>query len=585
MQNHTHHNFSLTSLHSTIIILLFIVLLNGCGGSSDSNDGVVETLPVTSSPITLLPVISPSEVTDFEQNGYNKDFTSAHFSGSNNCSTCHDGIRDNTGNDLSIVKDWSASMMANAAKDPLWKAKVKSEINRNPQLSEEIADKCTRCHMPMASVESNYDGKTVKLFDDGFLNPNNERHDEAMDGVSCTLCHQIADNDTFGTEAGMSGHFAVEEQRYIYGQYSDVSTRPMQNNVNYTPTYSKHVSSSELCASCHNLKTPYIDESGILVADKTFPEQMPYSEWEASDFNDKGSTPSTCQQCHMPQVNNADVSISTVPNNLKQRDQFSQHLFLGANTYMLSILKNNGAELNTEYVSFDNLITRNREFLTTAGSIDVINSSLVNDELIFDLQINNAIGHKLPTSYPSRRVYLHIVIKNDVGDIIFESGKTRSNGSIDGNDADIDRTQFEPHYQVIISADQVQIYETVMGNVANKVTYTLLEAGQYLKDNRILPQGFNKETVPDDIAVYGLANIDDSFIAGKDSLRYQVDVSQFSGNFFSVAIALNYQPVAYSFLQDLFEDESIAVERFKKYNESAVVKFETIAEQSIQINR
>ena len=582
MTNHELQTSILTSIHSTIILLLFIALLNGCGGSSDSSDGVVATLPKISSSITST---APPEITDSEQNEYNNNFTSEHFSGSNNCASCHDGISDNTGNDLSIVEDWSASMMANSAKDPLWKAKVKSEINRNPQLSEVIADKCTRCHMPMASIESNYDGKTVKLFDDGLLDPNNERHDEAMDGVSCSLCHQIADNDTFGTEAGMSGNFSVEEQRYIYGQYTDVSTRPMQNNVNYTPTYSKHVSTSELCASCHDLKTPFVDESGTLVADKTFPEQMPYSEWEASNFNDKGPTPSTCQQCHMPQVNNGDVSISTVPINLKQRDQFSQHLFLGANTYMLNILKNNGAELNTEHVSFDNLITRNQEFLTTSGSVDVLNSSLVNDELIFDLQITNAIGHKLPTGYPSRRVYLHVVIKNDVGDIVFESGKTQNNGSIDGNDADIDRAEFEPHYQVITSADQVQIYETVMGNISNKVTYTLLEAGQYLKDNRILPQGFNKETVPDDIAVYGLANIDDTFIAGKDSVRYQIDVSKFSGNFFSVAIALNYQPVAYSFLQDLFEDESIAVERFKKYNESAVVKFETIAEQSIQINR
>jgi len=570
---------------NSIILLLFTLFLHGCGGSSDSKEEVVVTPPVITTPVITTPETPPFDVSDFAQNAYNDNFTSAHFSGSNNCATCHDGIRDSAGNDLSLVKDWSASMMANAAKDPLWKAKVNSEINRNPQLSDVIADKCTRCHMPMANIESHYDGITVKLFDDGFLDPNYERHDEAMDGVSCALCHQIADNDTFGTEEGMSGHFVVKEQRYIYGQYSDVLTRPMQNNVNYTPTYSKHVSSAKLCASCHDLKTPFVDESGALVADKTFPEQMPYSEWQASNFADEGATPSTCQQCHMPQVNNAGVSISTVPNNLRQRDQFSQHLFLGANTYMLSILKNNAAELNTEQVSFDNLINRNREFLKTAGSVDVIHSSLVNDELIFDLQVNNAIGHKLPTSYPSRRVYLHVVIKNDAGDIVFESGKTQYDGSIDGNDADIDNTTFEPHYQVITSADQVQLYETVMGDVADNVTYTLLEAGQYLKDNRILPKGFNKEKAPEDIAVYGLANTDDTFIQGKDLLRYQVDVSQFSGNYFWVEIALNYQPVAYSFLQDLFEDDSIAVERFKKYNERAVVKFETISEQRIQITR
>lgn len=65
----------------------------------------------------------------------------------------------------------------------------------------------------------------------------------------------------------------------------------------------------------------------------------------------------------------------------------------------------------------------------------------MNDELIFDLQVNNAIGHKLPRFYPSRCVYLHVVIKIDTGDIVFESGKTQHDGSIDGNYADIDNTK------------------------------------------------------------------------------------------------------------------------------------------------
>jgi len=61
----------------------------------------------------------------------NDNFTTPHFSGSGNCVTCHDGLRDTSGDDVSIVKDWGASMMANSTKDPLWQAKVATELERN----------------------------------------------------------------------------------------------------------------------------------------------------------------------------------------------------------------------------------------------------------------------------------------------------------------------------------------------------------------------------------------------------------------------------------------------------------------------
>jgi len=559
--------------------LFFIMLLTACGGSDSSTDTVPPIIPNN-------PVIPVTETSDFDQNNYDKNFTSTHFSGSANCATCHDDISDNKGNDLSIVKDWSASMMANAAKDPLWKAKVNSEMNRNPDLKDVIADKCTRCHMPMASTESNFNNEKIELFENGYLDPNHKLHSAAMDGVSCTLCHQIADNDSFGKEEGMSGHFDINEQRDIYGQYTGVLTQPMKNNVNYTPTFSKHVSTSELCASCHNLKTPYVDiVNGELITDKLFPEQMPYSEWQVSSFADNGLTPSTCQECHMPQVTGTQVEIANRPNGITPRDNFSQHLFLGANTYMLDILKNNADKLNTTGINFNNMIEKNREFLTTAGNVNIVESSITNDQLTFDVRVNNTIGHKLPTAYPSRRAYLHVIIKNDLGSIVFESGKTQSNGSIVDNDADIDRDSYEPHYQLITSEQQVQIYETIMGNTKDNVTYTLLESSQYLKDNRVLPKGFDKNTVPDDVGVYGLAKADGNFTQGQDSLRYQLDVSQFNSNYFTIDIYFNYQPVAYSFLQDLFADESISVARFKAYNDNSTIKFETIATHSIRVDR
>ena len=59
-------------------------------------------------------------------------FDTAHFSGSGNCGLCHNGLFDAERNDVSIETEWSATMMANAARDPLWRAKFASEMRRNP---------------------------------------------------------------------------------------------------------------------------------------------------------------------------------------------------------------------------------------------------------------------------------------------------------------------------------------------------------------------------------------------------------------------------------------------------------------------
>lgn len=115
---------------------------------------------------------------------YDRQFTSVHFSGSGNCSMCHDNLRDLFGEDVSIQKRWSSTVMANASRDPLWRAKVRSEINRNPQLESVIHSKCSKCHAPMAHAEAGYLGDSVAIFGNGFLNADNPHYNEAMDAVS-----------------------------------------------------------------------------------------------------------------------------------------------------------------------------------------------------------------------------------------------------------------------------------------------------------------------------------------------------------------------------------------------------------------
>ena len=65
------------------------------------------------------------------------------------------------------------------------------------------------------------------------------------------------------------------------------------------------------------------------------------------------------------------------------------------------------------------------------------------------------------------------------------------------------RTRFEPHYRRIDRSDEVEIYEEIMGDSQGHVTTGLLNAVGYLKDNRLLPSGFDKRTAEHNIAVIG----------------------------------------------------------------------------------
>lgn len=510
----------------------------------------------------------------------NTNFETTHFSGSGNCVQCHNGMKDPQGNDVSIETAWKSTMMANATKDPLWRAKVRSELNRNPQLSSVINDKCSKCHAPMANTESHIDGAEVKIFDDGFTNPNHKYHDAAMNGISCTVCHQIEDNGKLGTLAGQSGKYSINMNREIYGQYADVATGPMRNNVNYDIMFASHTSQSKMCATCHNLKTPFVDENGNVLSttpESEFPEQMPYSEWENSSYKDQKS----CQDCHMKHVDG--VRIATRPNWANtQRDGFAQHMFVGGNKLMLDVLNNNKTILGVTANSFDEIINESDNILKSAANIETVSKSLNNGTLELQLKVNSTTGHKLPTSFPSRRAILHVTVKDDAGNIVFESGKVNADGSVVGSNSDSDRTTYEPHYDLITSESQVQIYETVMGNNLDEVTYTLLRGMKYKKDNRILPIGFDKANAHSDIKVMGAASTDDNFIGGSDTITYSV--SGLSGGNYTVTTELLYQTLAKAWAEDLFTDSSTEAASFKTMFDASSMKTTQITQITTSVS-
>ena len=120
---------------------------------------------------------------------------------------------------------------------------------------------------------------------------------------------------------------------------------------------------------------------------------------------------------------------------------------------------------------------------------------------------------------------------------------------------------FEPHYEQITSADQVQIYESIMGTPAGAPTTGLLQATQYLKDNRLLPRGFNKQTAAAEIAVFGGAAADPDFNGEEDRVRYRVAAAGAA----YVQVELRYQPIGYRWAQNLAPYKAPEPQKFVEY--------------------
>ena len=77
---------------------------------------------------------------------------------SSSCARCHsnapnaEAMRDADGVGIAPFDLWQSTMMANAARDPLWRAVVSAEVAAAPGRREEIERTCLGCHSPMAAM-------------------------------------------------------------------------------------------------------------------------------------------------------------------------------------------------------------------------------------------------------------------------------------------------------------------------------------------------------------------------------------------------------------------------------------------------
>jgi hypothetical protein len=499
------------------------------------------------------------------------------FTHSENCVACHNNLVAPSGEDVSIGSTWRSTIMANSARDPYWQASVRRETIDHPTHAAAIQDECAACHMPMSRRITREAGGLGEVFahvrttsakpEDALL------HRLAMDGVSCTACHQIAP-DKLGTRENFNANFVMrptpaDGARVIFGPYRiDAGRKTIMRSVSgFVQAQGRHITESALCASCHTLFTTAFGPNGEAIG--SLPEQMNYQEWQHSDFEKEERS---CQSCHMPAAPGP-IRIASVLGDT--RESLARHVFIGGNAHMVRLLNRYRTELGVEALPNELEATAQatlRQLQQDTATIALSTPRREGTRLTFDVDVRNLTGHKFPTGYPSRRAWLHVTVRDGAGRTIFESGAIDSRGAIAGNDNDGDPLTYEPHYQRITSADQVQIYESILGDRQNRPTTGLVTATQYLKDNRLLPRGFDKTTAAAEIGVVGDAFGDASFTGAGDRVQYVVQVGTAAGGPLSVEVELRYQAIGYRWAHNLEPYTANASEpvRFLDYYQATV---------------
>lgn len=348
---------------------------------------------------------------------------------------------------------WSGSMMAHSSVDPYWRARVRQEIAAQPARQAEIEAVCLRCHAPMQPG-----ARLASLSELGH------------DGVSCTLCHQIQPAN-FGQPSSFTGGFQIGTANILFGPHANPFSMPMLHHTGFQPQEGRHILEAALCATCHTVITEPLESTAA--APIRFVEQAPFLEWRASRYPAAGQT---CQTCHMPHLDQPQFIAHRPPGGpfppTAPRTPFGRHEFVGANAAI------------ARQLGLPETAARAEAQLRRALDLAVQTTSLPNGRLQVDVTVHNRTGHKLPTGFPSRRLWLHVVLADPQGKTLWESGAwDPATGQLTTGES------AQPHHTVIDQPAQVQIFEVESHDAARRPVVTLLRSAYVAKDNRVLPEG------------------------------------------------------------------------------------------------
>lgn len=436
------------------------------------------------------PLPLPTTLQDFFLDGTQPDTLNHPIVDAQNCAICH-GLYDEVHEPF---RTWAASMMGQAARDPLFHAAL-AIANQDASFA---GDLCLRCHTPGGWL----DGRSVPT--DG-----SALQGVDMQGVNCNFCHRMVDpvykpgqspSADLGILAALdalpvnphTGNFVMDPDDVRRGP-RDLGPDFFYHDWAQSPFHKD----SAMCATCHDVSNPvYVRQpdgtyrlgdldSPHPTQDKydMFPVERTYSEWLMSSFaqgpiNMGGRfggnriEVSSCQDCHMPAVHTQPCRFEA------PRDDVPLHSFSGANTWVLQAIRNLYPDHET-FLDDNNVaqsIARAEDMLRRASDLEL--TQMGNQ---VNVRVVNQSGHKLPTGYPEgRRMWINVRYFNAADQLIGE------HGAYDAGTA-------------VLSTSDTKVYEAKLGLDAYAANLTGKPTGEsfhfvlnniWLKDNRIPPRGF-----------------------------------------------------------------------------------------------
>jgi hypothetical protein len=541
-----------------------------------------------------------------------------HFVTSDVCSACHDAnseltyqlpdmmVIDEQGThvNLSPYGEWSASVMGLSGRDPIFHAQLESEKALHPGLGETIDNVCYRCHGSMGQHQLQIDHGDKRKFSHDMIYATGDHPDAkygalARDGISCGVCHRIAEKD-LGQPETFTGQFNLGPADTIYGPFADPKTYAMDQATGASPEHAPWIKESRLCGTCHTVVLPVLDvdrkydATSFAAAPKTH-EQTTYLEWLNSKFQDAAepvdeTSVKRCQTCHMPQSYKgkplafriANIQDSRYPYaenladaekvDLKPRQPFSRHTLLGINLFVMEMFQQ-FSQLLGVHTKDPNIAAREHPLpslllaeeqalelareQTATVSIDKVTRNGGNLEV--DVNVTNLAGHKFPSGVGFRRAFIELRVEDESGKLLWGSGVPSKLGVIlDGAGeplaTEFSKREVQPHYERITAQDQAQIYETRHLNSAGELTTSFLALKTEVKDNRLLPAGWREGGPYAEITAPKGIDGDPAYEdgSGSDRIAYRIPRDAVSSAA-KVRAILHYQTTPPYYLRDRFE--------------------------------